>query len=98
MTWELRTISDLDWVQDDSGVYTLISGKSDNEVRLDVMNASDNMPVISFDGTPDNVGKAFARWSDNEEHGFRRISIEHACYIGRELARAGIMGPDFVQD
>ena len=85
MNWELKRTDNVEWAQDDSGVYTLIACTPDNELRVDVMGTTDNMPVVSFIGTEHNVRITLMRWlSDNVEN----VSLEHAAYIGRELTRA----------
>jgi len=97
MTWELKTVAHLEWVQDDSGLYALIYHLGGNLVRIDLMN-TDNDPVVSFQGKAADVQKTVMRWSENEELGFRPFSLEHAAYIGRELARAELLGVEYVQD
>lgn len=102
MIWELKVVGKTDWIQDDSGYYTLIHNiqmacincnGSCNEVRIDFMDKND-MPVMSFQGTADNVRKWIMQgWAIT-----LCISLEHASYIGAELARCELQGTEYVQD
>lgn len=91
MQWELKQVGDTEWIQDDSGYYTLIHHVKDDIVRLDFMD-KDDMPVVSFQGTADNVRKC----------AMQNLPIllqpEHCSYIGAELARAAILRNKYVQD
>ena len=91
MQWELKEVGDTEWIQDNSGYYTLIHYVKDDIVRIDFMRENDT-PVISFQGMADNVRKAFMQWIDNRisQKTSYSISCEHASYIGAELARAAI--------
>ena len=92
--WQLIKVQQTDWIQDDSGYYTLINWIDDNIVRLDVMDA-DDMPVVSFQGAASDVRKKSARFMA----GFGFVfSAEHAAYIGAELARCELLKTDYVQD
>lgn len=93
--WQLIKVQKTDWMQDDSGYYTLINWIDDNNVRLDWMDA-DDMPVISFQGAASDVRKHVMQiyavrvlWD---------ISQEHAAYIGAELARCELLRDKYVQD
>lgn len=101
MAWELIIVDDTEWMQDDSCLYTLISYIKPNMVRLDIMTDNDE-PVISFQGKAGNVRKHAMRWSAKHRWLLstqsRAISLEHAAYIGCELARAEMLGVDYVQD
>ena len=99
MQWELKQVDDTEWIQDDSGYYTLIHYVKDNTVRIDFMDR-DDMPFISFQGTADNVRKAFMQWIDNRisQKTSYSISCEHASYIGAELARAALLKDKYIQD
>ena len=97
MNWELNKISHLDWIQDDSGYYTYIHSIEIGVVRLDIM-TTDNDPVVSFQGKADDVRKAVMRWFEDKNLLIHIISLEHAAYIGAELAKAEILGIDYVQD
>lgn len=104
--WQLNRVDDVDWTQDRSGVYAYIYWATDIEsVRLDIMRAADAEPLQSFVGKADNVRKHAIRWlSDNvgvaRIRGQSRcgISLEHASYIGAELARCDAERTDYVQD
>lgn len=90
MAWILIQVTDIEWIQDDSGYYTLINWIDVNNVRLDIMR-TDDTPVISFQGKAENVRKRIMRFALG-------ISTEHAAYIGAELARAELLKVDYVQD
>ena len=94
--WQLIKVQQTDWIQDDSGYYTLINWIDDNTVRLDVMD-QDDMPVVSFQGAANDVRKCAMRYAiafmlDG------LISLEHAAYIGSELARCELLKTEYVQD
>jgi hypothetical protein len=106
MAWELKTVDDVEWQQDDSGVIVYINWvgitrpeATENEVRLDIMQHGE--PLVSFQGIADNVRKAAMRWlqetigAGDYESG---ISLERAAYIGAEIARAEIMKTEYEQD
>jgi len=99
MSWMLIKTNNVEWAQDDSGVYTLISATPDNEIRVDVMTVNDE-PLMSFIGTEHNVRITLMRWFDsrNKLAGFAKISLEHAAYIGRELMRAAFLKAEYIQD
>ena len=107
MGWQLIQVSKTEWIQDDSGYYTLIhyikencrkcnkscSDCIDGHVRLDIMD-KDDMPVMSFQGTADNIRKWIMQgWAIT-----LCISLEHAAYIGAELARCAILQDKYIQD
>ena len=91
MNWELVKVKQTNWIQDDSGYYTLINWIDDNTVRLDVMDKGD-IPVLSFQGSASDVRKESARWFERRSKrvcGITRqqvISFEHAAYIGLEFS------------
>jgi len=93
LPWELKEVSDVQWIGDASGVYVLISWRPiTKDVRLDVM--SDNHdPVVSFAGSAGDVRKAAMQWL-----GDYNLSIEHAAYIGQELERAAWCEAVYVQE
>lgn len=92
--WKLIKVGDVEWQQDKSGFYCLINVLSTGDVRLDVLTSS-HSPAVSFQGKAENVRKAAMRYA--EENGWS-ISLEHAAYIGYELARAEIQGNEYKQD
>ncbi len=93
MEWKLIEVSKTEWQQDDSGYYTLIHYIKDNIVRLDIMD-KDDMPVVSFQGKADDVRKRIMQsWAIT-----LCISLEHAAYIGAELAHCAILKKNYVQD
>ena len=102
MTWQLVQVTDTDWIQDDSGYYTLINWIDDNNVRLDIMDSFDT-PIISFQGKASDVRKHFMQNVDICSRCITSClryitSFEHAAYIGAELARAELLKTDYVQD
>ncbi len=110
MTWQLIKVKQTKWEQDESGYYTLINyikedcrkcNKAcinciDGHVRLDIMD-KDDMPVVSFQGKASDVRKHVMQHIPAICSG-RLISIDHASYIGAELARCELLGSDYVQD
>ena len=99
MTWELKKVGKLNWVQDDSGYYTYIHSVRIGIVRLDII-TTDGEPIISFQGKADDVRKAVMRWFESRisQKAGLGISLEHAAYIGAELAKAELLGIDYIQD
>lgn len=73
----------------------MINWIDDNTVRLDIMD-TDDMPVVSFQGTASDVRKRIMQgldwWNPYE------LSLEHAAYIGAELARCELLKKDYQQD
>lgn len=65
-----------------------------SKIRLDIL-TSDHSPAISFQGTATAVRKHVMRYA--EENGWD-LSYEHIAYIGYELARAEMLGSDYIQD
>lgn len=92
--WQLIKVKHTDWIPDNSGYYTLINWIDDSTVRLDVMD-QDDMPVVSFQGTASDVRKCVIRYPRPWRCD---ISLEHAAYIGAELARCELLKKDYVQD
>jgi hypothetical protein len=104
MNWELKQVSDTDWIQDDSGYYTLIHYITESGmVRIDIMD-KDDMPVVSFQGLADDVRKTVMRWFKRRSEKMcgitrqQKISYEHASYIGAELTRCALQGTEYIQD
>ncbi len=93
--WQLIKVPKTDWIKDNSGYYTLINWIDNNTVRLDWMD-SDDMPVISFQGTASDVRKRIMQTVD--DWNTWPISHEHAAYIGAELARCELLKTNYVQD
>ena len=98
MYWELIKVSETEWKQDKPGIFTLISYCPDGTIRLDVM-TTEYEPVISFQGTAENVRKCIMQWQDSKisQKTGLGISCEHASYIGSELARAELLKTEYVQ-
>lgn len=95
MNWQLIQVSKTDWIQDDSGYYTLINWIDDNNVRLDVMD-KDDIPVVSFQGQADDVRKRIMQ--DLDWWNPQNLSCEHAAYIGAELARCALLRNEYIQN
>lgn len=102
--WQLIKVQQTDWIQDNSGYYTLINWIDNNTVRLDVMDM-DDMPVVSFQGAASDVRKRTTRWIEIDQNQnnngwicYDNFSAEHAAYIGAELARCELLKTDYVQD
>ena len=97
--WELVELGELnnrDCVLDNSGVYTAINRVTENDVhkgvagqrvkvRVDVMDAETDMPIISFQGPAEVVRK---RLGDYLDYNGYDLSTEHLMYIGAEIERA----------
>ena len=67
---------------DDSGVYTVIHWTKDDKIRVDLM-TDDDEPVISWQSdNPDALRKEII-----SVLGLYGISVEHASYIGAEIAK-----------
>lgn len=100
MAWELIQTSKQEWKQDNSGLYTIINGASTHGkcIRVDVMTLEHD-PVVSFQGDATDVRKALMKWLDKRisQKAGLGISIEHAAYIGAEIARAELLKENFVQ-
>ena len=96
MNWELRTVRDIDWTQDESEVYTIINWRPyDRDVRIDVMTSITGDALMSFAGPADAVRKHTIRWlANNVSH----VSLEHASYIGQQLEKASRQQSDYTQD
>lgn len=104
--WQLIRVDDIEWTQDDSGIYVLINWDTQTDsVRIDVMPTtsvpSDVLPIVSFAGRADNVRKATMQWFESrvsQKTLSYRVSLEHAAYIGAELERCDTERIDYVQD
>ena len=94
MKWELIEVTNVEWAQDKSGFYTLINVLPTGEIRLDVMTSS-HSPAISFQGEAADVRKAAMKYA--EQNGWS-LSLEHAAYVGYEIARAELMQGLYEQD
>lgn len=108
--WKLVHTTPIECTMDDSGVHIVINrivkhGAHKGHigvwvlVRCDIM-SSDDTPLISFQGSADDVRQHVIRWLDAfhaDGHRFV-ISREHASYIGYELHRAETCRTVYVQD
>lgn len=97
MKWQLVKVKDVAFVRDNSDTITFIHARPDG-VRVDVMTGN-NEPLISFEGHHNDVRKALMQWIDERisQKAGCGISIEHAAYLGCELARAEMLKENFVQ-
>jgi len=93
--WKLIHAVERQWVQDNSGIYTVIHYTPDNQVRLDVMDTLDNPCVSLLSKNAAGVYKAFADWLVAMGVG---CSCEHLLYIGKELARAEMLKQAYQQE
>ncbi len=94
MIWELHSVKDVECTMDNSGIYTVINRTPGDDIRLDVMDSTENEAVQSFQGTANAVRKHSMKWLFDH---CLIISTEHASYIGYELARAE-SDDNYVQD
>lgn len=86
--WKLVDLigkKEIEFELDDSGVYTLINRVLNDCIRVDVMNTVGHIPMMSFMGEPENVRKHVIEYLYAYD-----ISIEHASYIGSEIAKASL--------
>ena len=110
MIWELRKVDDVDCQLDDSGVHVVINRVVEHrvdgdyaadfvKVRADLMSA-EGEPIASFIGSANAVRKHLIRFMEeypSKTANRRKISTEHASYIGYELLRAELT-ERFIQD
>lgn len=111
MTWELVEVTtEPAWVQDNSGVYTMIHRVVEKDVhkgiagervfvRVDLMSKTGTVPIRSWIGRPDAVRKAMMQYVDrisSQPAAHSWLSAEHASYIGAEITRAGL-DPHYAQ-
>ena len=106
--WKLVHTTPIECMMDDSGVYTVINRIEEHDahkghigirvsVRCDIM-STDDTPLVSFQGSANDVRKHVISWLSTEFRlGSRILSNEHASYIGWELHRAET-DPNYVQD
>lgn len=92
--WRVVDVPDTAWRQDDSSISCLINWVvASDVVRIDLMYAE--CPIISFQGSADNVRKHTMAWLALYVPEF---ALDHAAYIGAELERADTERIDYVQD
>lgn len=95
--WRLTNVDYVLWRPDDSGVFCLVNWQvQTNTVRIDLIEAISQEPIVSFAGKADNVRKALTQWIDDQSR--YTLSAEHTAYIGAELERADTQRIDYVQD
>ena len=96
--WGLIKVEKTEWQQDASGIFTLIGYRPDGTIRLDVM-TDKYEPVISFQGKAENVRKVAMRWVWKNEYSVAsKFSLEHASYVGEQLAKADLLKEKYIQD
>ena len=93
--WKLIEVTEREWVQDSSGVYTVIHWTKEGKIRADLMNTI-HFPLVSFVGT--SSGAVYKGLADYLKALEITLSAEHAMYIGKELARCEILKAEFIQD
>ena len=91
MAWELVNCEAKDFTMDQSKHYTVINYAGSGMVRCDIMTDQD-IPVKSFKGYFKDVRKYVIRFME-----YCPISLEHASYIGEELALADCLKEKYVQ-
>jgi hypothetical protein len=95
MAWELINCEAREFTMDQSNHYTVIHYCGSGQVRCDIMkseNGSDQ-PVMSYKGYYKDVRKYVVSFLS-----YAYISLEHASYIGEELARADILKEAYTQE
>ncbi len=96
MTWKLidvGTKKNDDFTPDNSGVYVVVYRIDSGHVRADLIMVAGE-PVVSYIGSANNVRKALMHLLNRLPPG---VSIQHASYIGYELALAS-QTPNYVQE
>lgn len=93
--WKIIHASERQWIQDQSGVYTVIHWTPENTLRLDVMDSVDN-PMVSI--VSNTVGGVYKALADYCAALHIDLSMEHAMYIGSELSRCFALRHDYIQD
>lgn len=93
--WQLNRVDDIEHTQDNSGIIVYVNWDlQTSSCRLDIVAIVGGFPLQSFAGTAENVRKHTIRYLDKSWQG---VSLEHASYIGAELARCEAETIDFVQ-
>jgi hypothetical protein len=92
--WELINCEAIDCTMDQSKHYTAINYVGSGGVRCDIMSDTDE-PVMSFSGHYSDVRKYVIAFFAEENI---NISIEHASYIGEQLALCDQQHELFIQD
>jgi len=93
--WKLIEVTERQWIQDTSGVYSVINHTPTNDIRLDLMNNVDQ-PLVTLVGK--TSGAIYKGLADYCEAIKIELSLEHSMYVGRELARCELLKSEFVQD
>jgi hypothetical protein len=94
--WQLINCEAQKCTMDDSKHYTVIHYCGSGQVRCDIMRTAEGQtdePVMSYKGYFKDVRKYVVRFLE-----YAHISMEHASYIGEELARADILKEAYKQD
>jgi hypothetical protein len=92
MAWELINCKAKEFTMDNSKFYTVINYTGSGMVRCDIMTSEDE-PIKSFAGYYKDVRKYVINFL-----AYAHISLEHASYIGEELALANEQKEKYVQD
>ncbi len=93
MAWSLINVEPIECTMDDSKMYTVVNYVQRDQIRVDIMTDKDE-PVKSFIGFYSDVRKQVIRFMSYNV-GF---SVEHASYIGQEIALANEQKEAYVQD
>jgi hypothetical protein len=93
MAWELHNVEAIECKMDDSHMYTAINYVGSEQIRVDIMTDKDE-PVKSFIGFFSDVRKYVIRFMSYNV-GF---SLEHASYIGEQIALANEQKEAYIQD
>ena len=92
MAWELINCEAKAFTMDDSKHYVVVNFAGSGQVRCDIMTDKDD-PVKSYLGYYKDVRKYVVAFL-----GYAGISVEHASYIGEELARADCLKEKYGQE
>ncbi len=93
--WRIVDVPDTAWREDPCGITCIINWILPQDVvRLDVL-SPECVPIVSFQGSTDNVRKHTMQWLALYVPDF---TLDHAAYIGAELERADTERIDYVQD
>lgn len=92
MAWELVNCEAKECAMDDSKHYVVVNYCGSGMVRCDIM-ADQDIPVKSYKGYFKDVRKYVINFL-----AYAHVSLEHASYIGEELALADQQKEKYKQD
>lgn len=94
--WRIVDVPETAWTEDPCGISGVINWILPQDiVRIDLITTQGGRPIVSFQGSTDNVRKHTMQWLAKYVPTF---DLAHAAYIGAELERADTERIDFVQD